>query len=625
MEMVRMPPSYGGPASVFHRRSRASDERRYHRAVAEERAGTVIAGKYRLEHELGAGGMGSVWAAVQEPLGRPVALKVLHAALTAEAQMVARFKREAELAASIHHPNIVQVTDFGFEDGRAYLVMDRLEGSSLAATLAREGALSEARVRRMALQILDALEAAHARDVVHRDLKPDNIFIVRVSGMELVKLLDFGIASLASRGDEPTMTATGQVLGTPAYMAPEQARGKRVDGRTDLFAVGAILYEALTGRRAFSGENYHELMFAVVEQEPPPIAEVRGDVTPELVAIVERALAKDADARWPSAKEMHAAVAALGELPDAPPSLLEPGTAPATRALEKVRSDAAFAPTVTPLAVGEESPDVVLAATGPPTAGPMGGPTEPAPLRTRARAAARYWWLGVGTLLGLTGMLIGVFGSLRDDDETMAVRDTAGVDRLAPLADAGAGVRAVAAVVPDAALDQTTQPMLPLRPREPAPPVEPVDPLDPLAPVTPDEATSVHEKRAPRDADLTVHCGRDGGEETLVRVRPPMRVSVSSASLPGPEFMRASRAIELVNERAADRVTACYRGRGILRGQAWYLEVDADGTVERAHPFEFCPLEPALVACVSRALTGLRLENGAHTAARYAIGLDSQR
>ncbi|HJL15175.1 MAG TPA: protein kinase [Sandaracinaceae bacterium LLY-WYZ-13_1] len=309
--------------------------------VAENLEGTEL-GRYRVERMLGAGGMGAVYAGVQVDLGRPVAIKVLRPELSQDAAIVKRFKREAELAASLSHPHIAQVTDFGVADGRAFLVMDLLEGEPLSGVLEREGRLAEARVRRVALQILSALEAAHARGVVHRDLKPENVFVQRASGMELVKLLDFGIARMLDA--DAKMTQTGAVLGTPAYMSPEQARGRDVDARSDVFSAGAVLYEALAGRRAFEGTNYHELMFAVVEQTPPALDALEPPVSPGFAAVIARAMHKDPHARFGDAGAMRAAVEALNGLSEeAPPS--------------GVRSDDAFAATMASDPAGEPADD----------------------------------------------------------------------------------------------------------------------------------------------------------------------------------------------------------------------------------------------------------------------------
>ncbi len=257
--------------------------------------------------------MGAVYAATQFGLDRRCAVKVLHDALARDGELVARFKREAEVAASLGHPNIVQVTDFGYEDGVAWLVMDLLRGMSLADAIA-EGRLGPERLRSIAAQVLSALEAAHERGVVHRDLKPDNIFLTSVSGIrDVVKLLDFGIARLTG-GPSHKMTTTGQVLGTPAYMSPGQARGRQVDARTDLYSLGVVMYEALSGQMPVGGSNYHELMFNIVDATPTPLQKLVPNLPPGLIAVVERAMAKDRDTRYPSAVAMRAELEALEPL-----------------------------------------------------------------------------------------------------------------------------------------------------------------------------------------------------------------------------------------------------------------------------------------------------------------------
>lgn len=344
--------------------------------------------------------MGTVYVGVQEPLGRKVAVKVLLPVLARDATLVARFQREAELAASLGHPNIVQVTDFGVDDGAAFLVMDLLEGDSLGAVIEREAPLAAERVRFISTQILSALEAAHARGVVHRDLKPDNIFLTSVSGVaDLVKLLDFGIARLTEDADQK-MTATGQVLGTPAYMAPEQARGRPVDARSDLYAVGVVMYEALSGRMPVSGSNYHELMFAIVDQIPTPLTQLVSGLDPELVAIVDRAMNKEANARYASAADMRAALDALGPLSARGLSRV-PSRPPPTR----VNSEVAMAATITPEALSA----VVASDSARPAA------IRPSVVKPPSAANRRLgWWLAFGALS--VGIGVAAFMLTRPDD-----------------------------------------------------------------------------------------------------------------------------------------------------------------------------------------------------------------
>ncbi|MFO0559240.1 MAG: serine/threonine-protein kinase [Polyangiales bacterium] len=272
---------------------------------------TLIANRYRVARKLGAGGMGAVYEAVQEGLGRKVALKVLLPAYAENPEAVARFQREAQAAASLGHPNIVTVTDFGSDAGLVFLVMEFLAGASLAQVIERERSLAQGRSAWIASQVLSALAVAHHAGIVHRDMKPDNVFLTEVSGVrDVVKVLDFGIARFTEQhGNNSKLTSTGAVLGTPAYMSPEQARGRAVDARTDLYSVGVMLYEMLTGSLPFQATNYHALLFAILEETPPALATVRQDLHPALVSVVERAMARDLGTRFQTAEEFRAALA----------------------------------------------------------------------------------------------------------------------------------------------------------------------------------------------------------------------------------------------------------------------------------------------------------------------------
>jgi serine/threonine-protein kinase len=271
----------------------------------------VLADRYRIVSMLGSGGMGTVYEAERLDLGNMrVALKVLHAKLAERSDLVQRFRREAELIASIRHPNIVQVFDFvAPDDEPTLIVMELLKGSTLAALTPRER-LSERRVAFIAHQVLDALGAAHAMNIVHRDLKPENIFLTTLSNIsDVVRLLDFGIAKLLTEERDLKLTETGTVLGTPAYMAPEYARGEPTDARGDVYAMGCVMYEALTQRPPFGAANYNAMLFAIQAKQPEPIATHRPDVSPELAAVVARAMEKDPAARFPSAMAMQSALA----------------------------------------------------------------------------------------------------------------------------------------------------------------------------------------------------------------------------------------------------------------------------------------------------------------------------
>ena len=278
--------------------------------------GRIIAQRYKVVGLLGEGGMGAVYVAEHTLIGRKVALKRLHPELASDAKAVARFMREARAAAATGHENIVEILDLGdAEDGAPFLVMEYLKGKSLATTLRREGRLAPSRACHIVGQVLAALNAVHKQHIVHRDLKPDNIFLTRRSGRaDYVKVLDFGISKM-KRDDDDAMdlTRTGVMLGTPFYMSPEQARGKKdLDHRVDLYAAGVILYECLSGRLPFDGQNYHALLQAILAGTPPPVTTLVPDLDPGLGAIVSRAIARSADERYQSAREMLTALLAFG-------------------------------------------------------------------------------------------------------------------------------------------------------------------------------------------------------------------------------------------------------------------------------------------------------------------------
>ncbi len=293
--------------------------------------GRVIGGRYRLGALLGQGGMGVVYTATQESLARPVAVKVLQPALAQNLDAVARFRAEAERAGRLAHPHIVQILDFGHEtDGSAWIAMELLSGSSLAARIER-GPMSEAEVVKVGLETLSALEAAHGASLVHRDLKPDNIFLAEVPGIgTTVKILDFGIAKLLDGDGASKLTATGMLVGTPLYMAPEQARGEDVNARSDLYSVGCVLYEALTGRPPLTGKNYNALLFAILSETPEPVDALRPSVSRPLAEIVMRAIEKRPVDRFGSAREMSDALRAVIPSASIPPAPMVRDTSIAT-------------------------------------------------------------------------------------------------------------------------------------------------------------------------------------------------------------------------------------------------------------------------------------------------------
>ncbi len=282
-----------------------------HREVPESWTGEYLGGgRYRIGRLLGTGGMGSVYAATREDLGRMrVAIKILHPQLAADGDLIARFRREAETVGAVNHPNIVRILDFQVDDENepAFLVMELLDGLSLRQELQRRGWLTVERSVFIATQMLAALAAVHRAGVIHRDIKPENVFLTSMSGLgDIVKLLDFGVAKVQSAD---TLTQTGAVIGTPMYMAPEQARGERLDARCDLYSVGAIMYEMLSAQAPFAGDNYNALLFAIQQGQPTPLAELRNDIADGLMAVVERSMACDIEQRFRTAEEMSQALA----------------------------------------------------------------------------------------------------------------------------------------------------------------------------------------------------------------------------------------------------------------------------------------------------------------------------
>ena len=261
----------------------------------------VLGGRYELRGVLGRGGMAEVRDGWDIRLNRPVAVKLLHPMFTTQPDDRMRFEVEARAAAALNHPNIVSVHDSGEHDGTPYIVMERLSGHTLADEIAR-GPMPRPQVRSILGDVLSALAAAHAAGILHRDIKPANILFSAVGD---AKLADFGIAKSAGTAH----TLTGQIVGTMAYLSADRMAGRPACAADDLYAVGVVGYEALTGRRAFPQESLAELARAVAEDTPVPLAVLRPDVDPALAAVIERAMAREPGWRFGSADEMRAALA----------------------------------------------------------------------------------------------------------------------------------------------------------------------------------------------------------------------------------------------------------------------------------------------------------------------------
>src|SRR2546427_1865908 len=268
-------------------------------------------GPYEVLGALGAGGMGEVYRARDTRLDRTVAVKILPDHLASRAELRERFEREARTVASLNHPHICTLHDIGHQDGTDYLVMEYLEGETLAQRL-HKGPLPLEQVLQYAIEIADALDKAHRKGVTHRDVKPGNIMLAKAG----TKLLDFGLAKLKQEAapanvqlsELPTasdpLTAQGTIVGTLQYMAPEQLEGKEVDARTDIFAFGAVVYEMATGKKCFEGKSQASLIAAILEREPPAMSALQPMTPPALDRVVKKCLGKDAEDRWQSARDI---------------------------------------------------------------------------------------------------------------------------------------------------------------------------------------------------------------------------------------------------------------------------------------------------------------------------------
>ncbi|MGB5695075.1 MAG: serine/threonine-protein kinase [Polyangiales bacterium] len=278
--------------------------------------GTVLAGRYVVRSRIGEGGMGLVYEGIHRDIDKRVAIKVLREDLSRRPEVVARFRQEAKSASRIGHENIVDISDFGETTrGASYFVMEYLEGEDLANVLARQGTVDAERACAIVLQCCRALSATHAKGIVHRDIKPENIFLTKRDGIDdFVKIVDFGIAKMSDIETDGApgrkLTKTGMIFGTPEYMSPEQAAGRELDHRVDVYALGIILYECLAGRVPFEGDTFMGVLTQHLSAELPPINEVNPGVrvSRELELVIRKALAKDPNDRYADTEELAEAI-----------------------------------------------------------------------------------------------------------------------------------------------------------------------------------------------------------------------------------------------------------------------------------------------------------------------------
>ena len=309
--------------------------------------GRVVADRYLVLARLGEGGMGRVYLAEHVKMTRQCAIKVMNPSLMHDAESLARFAREASSAARILHPNVAAVFDYGEADKIVYLVMEFVDGESLSTILAQHGALDARRAIDIARQIADGLSAAHELGIVHRDLKPDNVIVsVNRAGKETPKVVDFGIAKALSDAPQDALTRSGLVIGTPEYMSPEQLLGDPVDARADIYSLGCILYQMLTGVQPFAAESREQMIRRRLHEAPPHVRDILPDLPHRLDTLIVHMLARSSNDRLASAAEARDALdpaLALGSWD--PSTLTEPRPAAAGTHLRTVFADPSLQPT----------------------------------------------------------------------------------------------------------------------------------------------------------------------------------------------------------------------------------------------------------------------------------------
>jgi serine/threonine protein kinase len=579
---------------------------------ADPLLGRVIAGKFAVNERLGAGAMGIVYRATQTLLERTVAIKVLHREFAADAEFADRFWREAKAASRLDHPNSIRVLDFGQEsDGLLYLAMEYVEGCDLFDWKAQRGPLAPKTIVELLAQVLAALAVAHDMGVVHRDLKPENIMIVRGTNdegraIDIVKVCDFGIAkildssSVSAHEPQRKHSTTGLVVGTPAYMSPEQARGEKQDARSDLYAVGVVLYELLAGRVPFEAETLLGVALKHVSERPEPPSSRAAGVEPGLEAICLKAMSKKPSDRYQTAREMRLA-------------------------LQQVASQLGFAGSLSPSSAASVRPPMPQArhdSSKPTLSGVT--PGTPAPRAKRSGA-----WFALLLVPALGALLAFRFrGALSDDHTavepalsaapsapleaasaatpTLQPTDSSSAD--APSSDAprhgfgakhhhfkGEGAQHSATVEEPAANDAlvTALPATSTVNSEPPPSSPDTRNLVPVAPTPPPAPSPIPAAPSAPSFDLS-----------------RARVSIGTArNAVGATALSVTRAVS----EAASRITACYKSAlpqlGGSQEGADVLHVDTDGAGVITDAQLSGPVRGSVASCVASAVQGHRVAN----------------
>jgi serine/threonine protein kinase len=370
------------------------------------RIGTVLRGKWRIDSLIGVGGMAAVYEATHR-IGRRCAIKILHPEVAVSKELRARFEQEALAVNKLGHPAAVNVLDIDTsEDGSPFLVMELLDGESLGKRAQRSGGIEERELLRIASTVLEVLDVAHGLGIVHRDIKPDNLFVTSSGG---VKVLDFGIARMKQGGSD-VRTRIGAMLGTIPYMSPEQITGGHVDGRTDVFAVGATMFRVLTKRHVHEGSTESDLLIKMATQPAPALRAVAPSVSPEVCAIVDRALAFDLARRYPTARAMREDIERV----------LGSNAASHAPAAVSIRADASSA-------ISVDGPTMAAPAPGQATQAPMVMPVQPQSAATSAQAGSNSPFLMIAVIgsVVVAVCLAAVFFVVRSQDSAEDPRESA--------------------------------------------------------------------------------------------------------------------------------------------------------------------------------------------------------
>jgi serine/threonine-protein kinase len=579
----------------------ASDDRRAQQA---DMVGQTIAGKFVVEGVVGTGAMGVVYRARQTSLDKVVAIKVMHPMLLSDPSFAARFHREARAASRLDHPNSIRILDFGEEpDGRLFIAMDYLDGRDLLEVINEEWPLSTARTVNILAQTLSALAVAHDLGILHRDLKPENIMVLRgVSDegapQDIIRVCDFGIAKITEKPDAPEggagaeqakLSTGGMVFGTPAYMSPEQARGDPLDARSDVYAVGVILYQMLTMRVPFDGPTPLSTLLRLVNEEAMPPSVVNANVDPALEGVCLKAMAKKPENRYATAREMRSALRGI-EGADLRSS--ESSGSIALRASGSATTEAASA---TAIAAG------------------------PSPKRARPRT-----WASIGLGLVALAAVVILLSRMRrpkaTSEATALVENAAAraADPSEPAPDQGGAVTAA----PSAPLPATVEPAMSAKPRAPSSPRAVEVPRAVGA-----EPSSMPTKSAATPSAATASAATASTTSPPAHVAAEVPPSAGVPAAPRPADPAAARveigtATHLIGTTGANvgkvmagvaaKLDACYR-TAIAQGAAaegpgnLHLETNEDGVVTEARLD--ARLGAPLGSCIGSAVRGRRIAN----------------